>query len=364
LDAQYFSVMPIVIILATAGFFLAFPRIARRGLLFGVYVGEEVAAGEPARQLVARWTRSILAWTVVAFVANALLARPSGAVPAYVAGLLVLVVGAYVQYFRCYRAALALAPSAAAPPPAVAYVGSVPRPWPAYVAFTISLVAGAVSLAYTWLHLAELPAEMPVHFGFSGRPDAFRPTTFASVWMLPLLTLVIGGTLAGTALLVAHAKRAVRRGDEGRSLAAQERFRAATTVVLALSALLTSVLLATTSIGAVRIAIGAAEALPAFVPALTLVLIAVALGGSGFLALRYGQGGARLEAPVATPLTNGLADNSRWALGMFYFDPQDPSIFVEKRFGIGYTLNFGNWKAVVGLVLFLAFVIFGPSFLR
>jgi uncharacterized membrane protein len=38
--------------------------------------------------------------------------------------------------------------------------------------------------------------------------------------------------------------------------------------------------------------------------------------------------------------------------GVFYYDPADPSLFVPKRFGIGYTLNFANpWSWVVlGLI--------------
>ena len=78
--------------------------------------------------------------------------------------------------------------------------------------------------------------------------------------------------------------------------------------------------------------------------------------------MRYGQGGSRLErASVATPLTNGLADNRNWVLGMFYVNRNDPSILVERRFGLGYTPNFGNWKAVALLVAFLG-AIFGLIF--
>jgi uncharacterized membrane protein len=35
-------------------------------------------------------------------------------------------------------------------------------------------------------------------------------------------------------------------------------------------------------------------------------------------------------------------DDSHWKGGLFYFNRSDPSIFVEKRFGVGWTLNFGN----------------------
>jgi hypothetical protein len=42
--------------------------------------------------------------------------------------------------------------------------------------------------------------------------------------------------------------------------------------------------------------------------------------------------------------------------GIFYSNPDDPSLFVPKRYGIGYTLNFANpWSWVV-LVLIFALV--------
>jgi len=43
--------------------------------------------------------------------------------------------------------------------------------------------------------------------------------------------------------------------------------------------------------------------------------------------------------------------------GIFYFNPNDPALLVPKRFGIGYTLNFGNpwcWAVVALIFLMLA----------
>ena len=39
---------------------------------------------------------------------------------------------------------------------------------------------------------------------------------------------------------------------------------------------------------------------------------------------------------------------------MFYVDRDDPSIMVEHRFGIGYTLNYGNPTAILTLASFVA----------
>jgi uncharacterized membrane protein len=39
--------------------------------------------------------------------------------------------------------------------------------------------------------------------------------------------------------------------------------------------------------------------------------------------------------------SDGTPDRA-WKLGQFYYNPDDPALLVEKRFGIGYTINFGN----------------------
>jgi uncharacterized membrane protein len=39
---------------------------------------------------------------------------------------------------------------------------------------------------------------------------------------------------------------------------------------------------------------------------------------------------------------------------MYYVNRHDPAMWVENRFGLGYTLNFGNWRAwllIIGLML-------------
>ena len=45
--------------------------------------------------------------------------------------------------------------------------------------------------------------------------------------------------------------------------------------------------------------------------------------------------------------------DSAWKLGLFYFNRDDPALWLEKRFGVGYTLNFGRPAAwvIIGAVL-------------
>jgi uncharacterized membrane protein len=42
------------------------------------------------------------------------------------------------------------------------------------------------------------------------------------------------------------------------------------------------------------------------------------------------------------------SDPNLWKAGVFYVNPSDPALFVPKRYGIGYTINFGNrWAWLV-----------------
>ncbi len=47
-------------------------------------------------------------------------------------------------------------------------------------------------------------------------------------------------------------------------------------------------------------------------------------------------------------------DKNCWKLGVFYYNPNNPSIFVSKRSGIGTTINFGSF---VGKIIGIALII-------
>lgn len=50
-------------------------------------------------------------------------------------------------------------------------------------------------------------------------------------------------------------------------------------------------------------------------------------------------------------------DDNNWKWGLFYYNPNDPKLMVPKRFGIGWTFNFGHTMAYVIMGLILAFII-------
>jgi uncharacterized membrane protein len=56
-------------------------------------------------------------------------------------------------------------------------------------------------------------------------------------------------------------------------------------------------------------------------------------------------------------MPDGPTPESFWKAGIFYSNRDDPSLFVRKRLGIGYTLNFGNpwsWAILAVIILLVA----------
>lgn len=47
-------------------------------------------------------------------------------------------------------------------------------------------------------------------------------------------------------------------------------------------------------------------------------------------------------------------NDRRWVAGIFYYNPEDPNLWIEKRYGIGWTLNFArpaSWIMLLALLI-------------
>ena len=85
--------------------------------------------------------------------------------------------------------------------------------------------------------------------------------------------------------------------------------------------------------------------------------------GLAVVACKSGQGGWRLRGQPSpskpgnqAPVGDRTPDEC-WKGGLIYYNPADPAVWVEKRFGIGWTLNFGSpraWLILGGILLFAA----------
>lgn len=65
---------------------------------------------------------------------------------------------------------------------------------------------------------------------------------------------------------------------------------------------------------------------------------------------------ARIRAD-SEPTPVMFRDDDQYWYGFFYNNPDDPAMFVPKRFGLGWTLNFGHPRAKLFLITILVLML-------
>jgi len=100
-------------------------------------------------------------------------------------------------------------------------------------------------------------------------------------------------------------------------------------------------------------------------PTVTLAIglggLPIVLGGAIFLGMRAkdepepDSGSPSGAAPSQVGIFGDYSADSAWKGGVLYFNPDDAALFVERRTGLGYTVNFGNPRSwmFVGIILLL-----------
>lgn len=80
--------------------------------------------------------------------------------------------------------------------------------------------------------------------------------------------------------------------------------------------------------------------------------------GAIILSVISGQSGSRIRVgKQADGKVIHRDDDKYWKWGSFYVNKDDPALFVEKRFGVGFTVNFGRPAAVLIFVGVLTVII-------
>ena len=319
-------------LLANAVMFHMTPRISRPDILFSVTVPEAFANGE-GRSLVSRF-RAIIWISTSIGLALMLFVPPPGPdslfLPAAVtAGNMAVALAAWVWAYRKARPHAVVSPAMRAASLAIRDTSL-----PGGTLFAFGPIGILVAAALLVNIFAEGPAEP------DGRLGPFGHVAAGAVYVAVMLI---------TAMSMTRQTRQV--APDGPAAAAEHQFRRVNVFMLIFTAYAVAILMSANTLGS----------LPAFerTPIRhAWLLIVPAMAGNAlvmFWMLRVGQGGQRAAARVGHPVPSGDAtpDHAWKAAGLFYFNRGDSAIWVEKRIGLGYTLNFGNWRAWLLMAMFM-----------
>lgn len=218
------------------------------------------------------------------------------------------------------------------------------------LATTVAAIAGTAGFVVG--RMPMLRQFIPVHFGADGLPDRWLPVTYGlvllPVWIQLLLTAVFGA-IGG--LLLYRPRPLQPRGVLEDESEKQDRERMLVTAE-AIS-LLAAIWVTFQGIAAIRI-LRLWQHWYGELGDIYLQSLAVAIVASVIVGIRAGVN-LRHARPAHRP-----SDDAHWRLKGMYFNPQDPTLFVPLRSGIGWTLNFGRPRAIILLALFFVFGIGAP----
>jgi hypothetical protein len=313
-----------------------------RGCFFSVAV-QPWLRSTPEGSHVLRWYRMKV--TLHTLIGCVLLILPYSAadtsLPWYVsalAGLAWQLGGCLFAYQAARRQVLphGVDPAAAQAAAALGRRVELPGGWTLQAGPFAALAGAALYLRWRW---AELPERFPIHWGFDGQPNGWANRSAAGVFGPLLIAAVVAGSMALFGSLLRQDRNT--RGAEAAG-AAERRFRRAVLwSLLATEYLLVLVSIQVSLLPLAAAAAGGMAGPPRIAPSVALILLFVVT--VTIVLARIGRG-ARLEAArdrVATKEPGGSPE-SRWKAGIFYVNPDDPALFVQKRLGIGYTLNFAH----------------------
>lgn len=332
-------IMPAAMTLLTGVALSYTPVWVRPGTYFGVRVEPGYRSSAPARETRRRFTLAVWLATLAAL---ALTVAAAGKPALTLAGVMVQIAGASVAFRGGW---LRTRPhSVAAPSTRTAHLLAAPPRVPggaAAIAGPFLLVAGVA--LYLRAHWSAIPALFPVHWDMAGHANGWRHRTAGGVFT-PLLLAV--GILVFMAIVMALIARSVPRSREDSGL-----YRRNRTVLGVLVGAMWTVAIECSLVALMPFFLGGQQSLPGGLLA-AMILLPLGLAAGGVWAM----------ARAASDPDDTDADHTPdecWKWGQIYYNPADPSLMVEKRFGLGYTLNFARWPnwVLMGSILVLPLVI-------
>lgn len=217
---------------------------------------------------------------------------------------------------------------------------------PALVVLAATVVIGIV-------RYRQLPDRLAVHFSISGHPDRFADTSVWNAFSLVSVQVLIMALIVGLLVATFRGRPDIDVADPAASTRRYRTFLSGMARgLLVLAALVNlSLLMLSLQMWELWHLTGGGALLPMLPIAIGAVAVVV-------FAARMGQGGFRLDdaGPAASTGAVNRDDDRWWKGGLIYVNRDDPAVMVTKRFGVGWTLNLGNPKALIAIVAFAVVV--------
>lgn len=233
--------------------------------------------------------------------------------------------------------------------------------------YLIPFALSILGLILVLININHLPAKVPIHFGFDGADRWVNGTSSATkinIIEFAVLSPLMVAFMYALDIKKLRASRKLNGGKISDLKATAAAYNKTTAFFIFIISTIISVLCFYTAL----VMIGLLDSSNILMTSLTILLFIV-IGVFIYIFIRIGsKKKISLNQTNTTKIENissediYIDDDNKYKLGLFYFDKNDPKIFVEKRMGIGYTINNAKWQAWI-IYLIILIIIIGSLFM-
>lgn len=221
--------------------------------------------------------------------------------------------------------------------------------------FLIPISIIVINIIVGYKAYPNLPDKVAMQWNSQGVVTKWMLKSYKAIWVMPMTEIFMIAIMYMSYKFIGMAKVQISSSNPEVSREQNRRFRYIWSVcIIFLSTILMGILtVGQMSILQVLNLTFNQMMLATIIPTIIILIIVV------IVSLITGQGGSRLKIKD-NDINEGYIDrddDEYWKMGMFYVNKNDPSLVVEKRFGIGWTMNFANPKAIIMFVILVIFII-------
>ncbi|PJI07759.1 MULTISPECIES: DUF1648 domain-containing protein [Clostridium] len=218
--------------------------------------------------------------------------------------------------------------------------------------FAISIIFIIVCIIINIKQYPSLPKVYPTHWAMNGKPNGYTYKSYMSIFSVPIQQVVLTVIMFISYKMIVWSKREIDAKNPEESKNKNIKCRNIWIMYTVLVTFVMQIIFMIEDFQVMQIVKVNTVFITIFVLAISFGIGIVSI----IIAIKVGQGGSRLkEKPSDKNFeTNVRDDDKYWKLGnTIYYNKNDPSIFIEKRFGIGWTVNAGT---KIGMLFYIATV--------
>ncbi|WPC43096.1 DUF1648 domain-containing protein [Clostridium sp. JS66] len=226
--------------------------------------------------------------------------------------------------------------------------------------FLIPLFMIFINLYIGYRVYPNLPDIVPTHFDFAGEANGWTPKSYKLIIQMPAVQLFMTIIMFFSYKIIGWSKQQISASDPKASKERNKIFRYRWSAYMILMAIGINILFTVGNLSILQVIKMSAKTSMIVIFTITMLIIVSSI----VMSVKTGQGGSKIKVgnmDEENEKVQDRDDDKYWKLAnSIYVNKDDPAIFVEKRFGIGWTMNFGNTKSIIITVVFIILIIALP----